>query len=147
MKILCRTLFDCTYTGVTGNFRVNQLPFEDQSGKSIVSYNDWNFARNQQRNWETIMQMISLRAQPTMSQYPEQQQDVWEFIFEVETPGVYSADGTVDNYDTLLNECHGIPMLTGLTEKSTLAPQLTARGQQQNIWFESVNKSLEHTDG
>jgi hypothetical protein len=38
-------------------------------------------------------------------------------------------------------------MLTGLTEKSTLTPQLTARGQQQNIWFETVNKSLEHTDG
>lgn len=93
------------------------------------------------------MQMISLRAQPTMSQYPQEQQGTWEFVFEVETPGVYSADGTVDNYDTLLNECHGIPMLTGLTEKSALLSHLTTQGQQQNIWFETVNNSLETNNG
>jgi len=136
---MCRTLFDCTYTGVTGNFRINQLPFVDQSGKSITSQAEWNHARNQQRNWETIMQMISLRAQPTMVQDPALVDHAWEFVFEVETPGVYSANGTIDNYDTLLSECQGIPMIVGLTENSALQSQLSATVEPVNIWFKSVN--------
>ena len=139
MKILCRTLFDCTYTGITGNFKVNQIPFNDASGKEITSQSDWEFSRNQQRNWETIMQMISLRAQPTVLTYPQKFNDSWEFSFEVESAGVYSVDGSADNYELLLNECNGIPMIIGLKETNPLLSQLISQGQQQNIWFETVN--------
>lgn len=139
MKILCCTLFDCTYTGITGTFKINQLPFVDRAGNTIANYQDWIFARNQQRNWETIMQMVSLRAQPTLVSYPENNNNTWEFVFEVEAAGVYSATGAVDNYDALLNECNGIPMIVGLKEMQPLEARLIAQGHSQNIWFKTVN--------
>lgn len=139
MKILCRTLFDCTYTKVTGAFKITQLPFTDHSGKTISNQNQWSVARNQQRNWETIMQMISLRAQPTIVKYPTVVDSVWEFVFEVETDGVYSSTGDPADCGALLAECNGIPMVTGLGEKTMLCSVLVAHGEQQNIWFESVN--------
>lgn len=139
MKIMCRTLFDCTYTGVTGSFKISQIPFDDRSGNKITCQADWEFARNQQRNWETIMQMVSLRAQPTVVSYPKNNSNTWEFVFEVEVQGVYSATGDVNNYDSLLNECNGIPMIVGLKETQSLTSQLIAQGPDQNIWFETVN--------
>jgi len=63
MRILCRTLFDCSATGVTGHYRPSQVPFEDSAGNTIANQHDWMFARNQQRNWETLNQLISLRTQ------------------------------------------------------------------------------------
>lgn len=139
MKILCRTLFDCTCTGITGNFRVAQLPINDRNEKTIVDQEQWNFSRNQQRNWETLLQMISLRALPTIVKYPYQVDQYWQFEFEVETPGVYSITEDEKNTDALLNECNGIPMIVGLTESSVLDSQLIVQGDKQNIWFESVN--------
>ena len=95
MKIQCRTLFDCSYTGITGHFRPSIIPFEDQTGRLINDQQDWNRARNQQRNWETIVQMISLRTQPMNISNTSVVDDVWEFSFEIETPGVYSANGDI----------------------------------------------------
>lgn len=147
MKILCRTLFDCSQTKTTGHFRLSQLPFVDGAGKTIRNLNDWTYSRNQQRNFETIMQMISLRAQPEITQSPTELNGTWEFEFAVEQAGVYSRDGTLDSTAGLLVECEGTPMIVGLGEKQPLDPVLITQGQQQNIWFETVNKSLEHTDG
>ena len=141
MKILCRTLFDCTRTGVTGNYKAGQLPFEDQAGQQITDYLSWINARNQQRNWETIMQVISLRAQPTVGEYPVALDLEWHFVFEVEVAGVYSGTGDVNDYTTLLRECDGVPMIVGLNETLGLDPKLISQGQQQNIWFETVNNA------
>ena len=139
MRILCRTLFDCTCTGITGNFRVAQLPIKDKNETLIADQEHWNFSRNQQRNWETLLQMISLRALPTIIKYPKNTDNIWEFEFEVETPGVYSATGDETNTDALLTECSGVPMIVGLTESKGLEPQLIVQGEHQNIWFETVN--------
>jgi hypothetical protein len=38
-------------------------------------------------------------------------------------------------------------MVTNLKEKSGIDSKLIVQGQGQNIWFKSVNKSLEHNDG
>lgn len=141
MKILCRTLFDCSCTGITGHFRPSQLPFQDQTGKFIRTASDWNFARNQQRNWESIMQVASLRAQPTVIKFPQQVNNEWHFVFEVEGAGVYSNDGNVNSTGVLAAECAGTPMITGLNESETLNPQLIVLGNDQNIWFESVNNA------
>ena len=139
MRIQCRTLFDCTYTGITGTFRAAQLPFIDTSGHEIKDHADWNRARNQQRNWETIMQIISLRAQPTVSLYPVNKQGTWRFVFEIETPGVYSSTGDLDDYSMLLAESQGVPMILGLGEEYQLDSFLHGSGAKQNIWFETVN--------
>lgn len=143
MQILCKTFFDCSFTGVTGYFRPGQVPFVDQAGSTINTQEDWNRARNQQRNWETIMQMISLRAQPTMIKNPKHIDDTWQFVFAVETPGVYSINGDLDNTDGLSNECSGIPMIVGLNEISDLKPYLIIDGPDQNIWFTAINTILE----
>lgn len=147
MKIQCRTLFDCSRTGVTGHYRASQVPFQDQTGQTISNEQDWKFARNQQRNWETIVQIISLRTQPMNLSETTVQNQVWQFTFEVEADGVYSVNADVNNMDALLQECNSIPMVTNLKEKSGIDSKLIVQGQGQNIWFKSVNKSLEHNDG
>lgn len=139
MKILCRTLFDCSRTGTTGHFRLAQLPVTDRMGFEIKTIQDWNFSRNQQRNFETIMQMISLRAQPTVVKDPQEQNGEWQFEFEVETPGVYSNNGTAEDTSSLLHECQDTPMIKGLRESLTAQTCLQTSGQDQNIWFETIN--------
>jgi hypothetical protein len=139
MKLVCRTLFDCSYTGVTGNYRAGHTPFVDRTGRTIDSVITWHFARNQQRNWETLLQMISLRAQPVIVKYPTQDQDQWNFEFDVESVGVYSSTANANNVDILLAECNNIPMIVNLTESVALDPNLITAGKKQNIWFEYIN--------
>lgn len=139
MQILCRTLFDCRQTGTTAHFRPSQAQYTDQAGNVIQNINDWNRSRNQQRNLETIMQMISLRAQPLIIVAPNQVGSRWQFVFEVETPGVYSITGDINNLDVLTNECKGIPMIVDLDEQKGLAAHLITSGSDQNIWFSTIN--------
>lgn len=139
MRIQCRTLFDCTHTGVTGTFKSGQLPFKDASGADITDLATWTRARNQQRNWETIMQIVSLRAQPTVNLYPVNKHGRWRFVFEVDAIGVYSGTGNIDDYGMLLAECQGVPMILNLGEEYQLEPRLIVHGSEQNIWFETVN--------
>lgn len=139
MKILCRTLFDCTRTGITGHFRPAQIPFTDQSGQVINNSEEWHHSRNQQRNWETIMQIASLRAQPMTTSKTQIVNGTWEFSFEVETAGVYSNNGDPENLDGLLLECQGIPMVVGLNENSDVGTTLLPG---QNIWFSAINIEL-----
>lgn len=139
MNIRCRTLFDCTCTGITGNFRASQLPYADRTGQAITNYVEWSRARNQHRNWETILQIISLRTQPTILTEPRCIDGAWQFDFAVETPGVYSINNDLENLDGLINECNGIPMVVGLNEAKDIDPSLTVSGPRQNLWFESIN--------
>ena len=139
MNIRCRTLFACTCTGITGHFRAGQVPYPDRTGRLITDINDWNRARNQHRNWETLLQMISLRAQPNIVSEPQSEDGVWQFEFSVETPGVYSVNNELDNLDGLRNECAGIPMVVGLDEKAGVEPSLIVTGSKQNLWFETIN--------
>lgn len=132
-------MFDCSQTGVTGSFRPSQLPFVDQTGTEITDLQDWNRSRNQQRNFETIVQIVSLRSQPIDISRPQCIDGAWEFTFEVDAPGVYSANGQWDNLDALKNECAGIPMIVNLREHYALDPVLTTQGSKSNIWFETVN--------
>lgn len=140
MNIICRTLFDCTCTGVTGHFRASQLPYQDRAGNFIRTAVDWARARNKHRNWETIIQMISLRAQPTIVTEPSCIEGIWQFEFSVEVPGVYSTSNDVHSLDALLSECQGVPMVVGLDENKDIEPRLTVSGPHQNLWFETINK-------
>lgn len=139
MKILCKTLFDCSRTGVVGHYRPSQVPFQDNAGRTITDLDSWLYSRNQQRNWETIMQIVSLRAQPMEVGMTKVVDNIWQFNFTVESSGVYSKTADPDNLDVLLMECHGIPMVVGLQESSVLEPKLISSGPDQNIWFETVN--------
>lgn len=129
MQIRCRTLFDITATGITGHYRPERVPFRDDQGNLIKSVQDWNRGRNQQRNWETLTQLISLRTQVSILQKPLQDQDHWYFDFDIDQD-VFGADLSV-----LESDCEGVPMLLNLGEKSGISPVLHVN---QNIWFESL---------
>jgi hypothetical protein len=133
MKIVCSTLFDITATGVTGHFKPSRVPFKDNYGQEIANESQWHRARNQQRNWETLSQLISLRTQVFDASKPVVDNGTWTFEFEVETPEVF-ADG-INELGLLLVDCNDVPMLTGLDETNTQSRSLNSLGPDQNITF------------
>jgi len=134
MQIHCRTIFDITETGITGHFKPQRVPFNDRAGKTIVDQTTWDRSRNQQRNLETITQLLQLRTQIFDVSFPQQQNGYWTFSFTVEFEGIYQQD--LDDFGILKQDCDGVPMLTGLNEKFVTNSFLTVEGSQQNIWFE-----------
>ena len=147
MKVLCRTLFDCTHTGVTGHLRPQQLPFTTKTGLVIDTAEQWNRSRNQQRNWESLLQIISLRTQPMNVVPPTKHTDGWHFAFEVESEGVLGSGYDSADLAGLVGDCEGVPMITGLDEAGVVAATLHAQGPDQNIWFSAVNTPMENSHG
>ena len=147
MKVLCRTLFDCTHTGVTGHLRPQQLPFTTKTGLIINTPEQWNLSRNQQRNWESLLQIVSLRTQPMNVVPPTKHTDGWHFAFEVESEGVLGSGHGSDNLAGLVGDCEGVPMVTDLQEAEVITATLHAQGTNQNIWFSAINTPLEPKHG
>ena len=133
MRYACQTYFDITATGVTGHFKPAAGPFQDRAGQDITDQNSWHRSRNQQRNWETLIQLISLRAQIFELLEPLGYGGTWSFEFEVETPDVF---GPAENPVSILTmDADGIPMINNLNNTRELAPVLKTTGTDQNIWF------------
>ena len=132
MKIRCTTTFDITATGVTGHCKPSRMPFTDNSGVRIATEQDWNQARNKQRNWETITQLISLRTQVDNVTRPTYEHGHWTFEFEVESTSIFEQDS--DPLGVLKHDCDGVPMLLGKHD-TVLTPT--------NIQFELINILLD----
>ena len=136
MRFTCKTFFDITATGVTGHYKSSRVPFTDLSNTLVENEISWNYARNQQRNWETITQLIGLRTQIAKLENPSKVKNLWTFEFEVETPYAY---GPEENPTELLqSDCNGVPMLVELGNKKNLTPILITSGENQNIWFSAL---------
>lgn len=135
MRIKCITTFDITATGVRSNFNANRIPFQDAAGNTIDSIESWTRSRNQQRNWETINQIMALRCLPhNISQPLRDTHDgiqTWCFDFEVDDVTMISITGT--DLALLKKDCQDIPMITGLDET---APQIACLQPNHNILFE-----------
>ena len=134
MLIQCRTIFDITQTGTTGHYKPSQVPFADRAGQSITDQNSWTRSRNQQRNLETISQILQLRTQIFNTTTPVNDNGYYSFTFEVEFESIYQSGD--DEFGILKQDCEGVPMLVGLDEEYAVNPVLTTDGSQQNIWFE-----------
>jgi hypothetical protein len=143
IKIKVRTLFDITATGVIGHFKNSRIPFKDQAGHNIVDVDTWTRARNQQRNWETLTQLIQLRTQIIDLQNPQVDKDIWSFEFTTETE-VFN-DG-VDPVGVLKQDSADVPMLCDLDNNPDIDSVLVVTGTRQNIWFsaEAINTILEN---
>ena len=102
----------------------------------IIDLNSWTRSRNQQRNFETILQILQLRTQIFDVSIPIKEKGNWVFEFSTEFEGVYQHNN--DDFGTLKLDCEGVPMLIGFDEEYTVTPVLTTDGSQQNIWFELV---------
>lgn len=133
MRFRCVTTFDITATGVTGHFKADKVPFRDRAGQTIQNQISWNMARNQQRNWETLTQVIGLRTQIYRMTPPARIKHEFEFVFETETADSY---GPQDNpTQMLLTDAEGVPMIKELWNLQDINSVLTTSGDRQNIWF------------
>lgn len=136
-RIRCRTLFDITPTGVKHNFNPGRVPFLDATGQIIADRQMWARARNQQRNWETLLQVLSLRTQPQSIVQPVLlfgQDPWWTFEFGVESVGALAQEDRP--FGQLEQDCSMVPMLVGLTEAVQVTPMLIPG---INIVFEPAN--------
>jgi hypothetical protein len=135
MRYACQTLFDITATGVTGHFKVTRMPFVDQAGQRIHDQDSWNRSRNQQRNWETLTQILGLRTQLFDMTDPVRDKSgtSWMFEFETEISGAFGPDS--DPTQILRTDAEGVPMILDLDNRSDLIPVLRTYGSVQNIWF------------
>lgn len=130
------TLFDITSTNVIRHPKSTE-----------ANYQSLLFQRNQQRNWETLQQVLSMRSQIFVKQPPEiikncnkfpkktfKNTQAWSFQFAVEHAEVYGSD-----LKLLFDDCHGIPMILGLTEQATIPdPAVDCYSDFKNICIESI---------
>ena len=139
MKFACQTRFDITVTGITGHFKSANMPFQDRAGQVIQDTASWNRSRNQQRNWETLTQILGLRTQLFALTHPIQDQTgtCWMFEFETETEGVYGPED--DPTRVLREDAIGVPMLRGLNNTPDIESVLITAGPKQNIWFSPIS--------
>lgn len=145
--IRCYTLFDVTNTGILNK----RTPINLVSDKT----NEWEQNRNRQNNFDTIIQVISLRTQPEDITKPvlkevdfknnnsfgflfeqEENQPVWSFEFSINYAGVYN-DG-IDELGYLYQDCDGVPMLKVGTEWEKLPNFLDTSPELRNIYFEAL---------
>jgi hypothetical protein len=129
------TLVDITATGVTRH-RVEQ-----------------ELERDQQRNWETVLQVIGLRAQPQLIEGPVCReyaidssggfgemyhgvQKVWLFCFGVESEDVFLYND--DPVGGLDKDFAQVPVVCGLTETARfMLPIFYPYGAIKNIYFKT----------
>lgn len=141
-RIACFTLFDITKTGILNRAR---------PGDDIEDVNDWYRKRNTQSNFDTIVQVISLRAQPDVVNDPkklytkfdqlqfgytyktELEIPYWSFDFEVQHPSVFE-DGIIE-LGYLYNDCQSVPMIRSDTTYHNLGNSLDTTKETRNIYF------------
>lgn len=142
MKIKCVTLFDITKTGMGRRYSVTKetTPQEFKS-------------RNQQINFETMLQIVGMRCQPENISTPKiveidskdsrwgkkyntakSKTHAWEFTFDVYHKEVFN-DGA-DKLGNLYKDSSGVPMIIKLDESQPLSSQINTDGDYKNIHYE-----------
>lgn len=112
-----------------------------------------SLARDQQRNWETVQQVLGLKTQPIIINRPtlwpneelkyfefgefyEGSHSVWAFQFRGERDDFYSLD-------TLEEDFNQAPIILGLTETARfMLPVFFTQGTLKNIYFKHLNLKL-----
>ena len=127
------SLVDITATGVT-RYRADQ-----------------EFERDQQRNWETVLQTLGLKTQPLMLQDPvciesnlndgwefgetyQRRHRIWCWTFAVEHKDIYLQGN--DPMAGLLADFEQVPIISGLNETARFfLPIFYPHGAIKNIYF------------
>lgn len=139
-KIECYTLFDITATGVNGHVKAAQFPYVSKSGQTLADPAALSRARNQQRNFDTLLQLIGLRTQmfnvttPTVIESgPMGQHRTWHFEFEIEPQAQWLVDG--DPLWVLKQDSDGTPMIINLGENADIEPRIVTQGSHPNTVY------------
>jgi hypothetical protein len=124
----------------------------DITATGVVRGND-ELPRNQQRNWETVIQCLSLQTQPNIIHLPvvteldvagtgfgdfyQGHQRVWHWSWSIEHEGIY--DHGNKKLATLLRDFEQVPIVTGLEETARfMLPIFYPHGTIKNIYFKEV---------
>jgi len=133
--------------------RVQQLPYTAKDGITVNTEEELTKARNQQRNWETIKQLLGLRTQAQVDVEPYVINDaslasiglkrhagrIWTFEFSTEFAEVYDIHGKP--LQGLIDDFDSIPMLVGLDEDcENLEPYITTKGPRLNTRFVELDE-------
>lgn len=135
--IRCSTLFDITATGV----RNRTCPADAEPDK-------WLLARNQQCNFDTVIQSISIRSLPEVVSVPvvlsnqkhsfgtiyKPRLKFWQFDFTVSDITVWKLDS--DDLYYLYSDCQDVPMIVCGTEIKNISRSLSTQSSERNIYFE-----------
>jgi len=122
---LIETSVDITPTGVTDNSRKDDP--------------DFHLKRNQQRNYDTLLQVLSLRSNvidPSVSIWYDAQNEVnlWRLSFYTDHAGVFGIDNSA-----FLDDVHMVPIVPGLTETTPIFPPFfISKGQLTNIAIQGI---------
>lgn len=118
----------------------------------------WEQSRNTQHNFDTLIQIISLRSQPEEISTPvtrkidlkksgyfgfafdieEKKKSMWEVEFSILHSSVFN-DG-IDELGHLYNDCHGVPMVRVGSEWNKLPLALDTTPEFKNIHFEIIDE-------
>lgn len=142
-RLACYTLFDITQTGVLNRAK---------PGVEVEDVKNWVHKRNTQCNFDTILQVVSLRGQPDIVTSPRKidvvldkdsqfgflykeksKQPCWTFDFEVQHSSVFE-DG-VEQLGALYKDCQNVPMILCQTEYPKLSNYLDTDLSTRNIYF------------
>jgi hypothetical protein len=140
-RIRCYTLFDITQTGVLNR----------RAPVSTENLELWEKQRKTQCNFDTLIQIISLRCQPedisttTTQKLPQsrfgkkipESVTVYSFQFTVPYVELFSLNG--DELAALYNDSHSVPMIRLGTEHESIQHFLDISKEYRNIIFEVIN--------
>lgn len=146
LKIECYCLFDIEVTGVTGHVKNVTFPWTTKTGLIINDEQKLSEARNRQRNFDTLIQLISMRTQMFDIENPRIVTEInnpfkghdrcWMFSFEIEPQAQWLVDD--DDFWLLKQDSDGTPMITGLGESSEISSVIDATGDRPNIIYRYV---------
>ena len=147
-RIRCYSLFNVTKTGIL-NRKAN-------NSSDIAQLLSWEQKRNTQCNFDTILQVISLRSQPEEISEPknikiqfakfnnfgflfeqyEEKCNSWIFDFNINHISIY--DDGISDLGALYSDCDGVPMINGLGEWDKLPNFIDTSPELKNIHFEVI---------
>jgi len=145
-RIRCYTLFDITQTGILNRSKPTENDIQE-----------WIQKRNTQCNFDTILQVISLRSQPdnvrTPIRFEMEDSELnmfgflfeknetspaycWKFDFEVHHSSVF--ENGIMPFGALYNDCEGVPMINCLNQINGVTSFLDTTAELRNIYFEAL---------
>jgi len=148
----CYTLFDITNTGIIMPYNSNlSAMFLDTANQPVYNEKTWDRSRNQQRNWDTMVQIISMRAQPMILQSAKMIEDdvdqynfgghytgkhkIWAFRFGIEAKDAYRKGD--DPVFQLNEDSNLVPMTIGLNETAAIdTAVIDTKSYTANTYFE-----------